>query len=132
EALRSVQGYDEQYRSNSSADLCQRLKRNGWIVEADTGSFVLHDVEPPGRPGYWAAHTVTDPNRTYHEARDWFRFEFAVHRGESRLGVRALYRSVGWILPLLLALGIRRGANRVATVTSLARGIRDALREPRD
>ncbi|MCI4317671.1 MAG: glycosyltransferase, partial [Thermoplasmata archaeon] len=93
EALRSVQGYDERYRSNSSADLCQRLKWNGWLVEADTGSFVLHDVEPPGRPGYWAAHTVTDPTRAYHEARDWFRFEFAVHHGESHLGVRALYRA---------------------------------------
>ncbi|MCI4318239.1 MAG: hypothetical protein L3J96_06835, partial [Thermoplasmata archaeon] len=72
-----------------------------------------------------------DPTRAYHEARDWFRFEFAVHQGESHLGVRALYRSAGWVLPLLVALGVRRGANRLATIGSLARGIRDAVREPR-
>ncbi len=75
EALRSVNGYDERYEINSSADLCRRLKARGWKVYAYSGSFVLHDVEPPGRAGYWAAHAVVDPERVYHEARDWARFQ---------------------------------------------------------
>ena len=76
EALRSVGGYDERYEINSSADLCRRLKARGWKVYAYSGSFVLHDVEPPGRAGYWAAHAVVDPERVYHEARDWARFQY--------------------------------------------------------
>ncbi|MCI4320855.1 MAG: glycosyltransferase [Thermoplasmata archaeon] len=127
-ALQSVGGYDERYPVNSSADLCQRLKKAGWRVEADTGAFVLHAVEAPGRPGYWAAHTSTDPARTYHETRDWFRFEYAMHAGDRILTLRALYHASGWILPLLLALAIRRGASRRATTAALLRGVRDAVR----
>jgi GT2 family glycosyltransferase len=127
-ALRQVGGYDERYRVNSSADLCQRLKQAGWKVEADSGCLVLHNVEPPGRPGYWAAHTVTDPGRTFYEASDWFRLEFELHRGERWLKSRAIYHSAGWILPLLLALAIRRGADRTATILALASGVREGLR----
>jgi GT2 family glycosyltransferase len=132
EALRAVGGYDEEYQINSSADLCQRLKANGWRVCADSGAFVLHDVEPPGRPGYWAAHTVTDPERTYHEARDWVRFQYSVHRGESAVVPRMLLHSAGWVGPLVLALGIRRDAHSMRTVEALAHGFLDGLRsQPR-
>jgi GT2 family glycosyltransferase len=131
-ALRSVSGYDERYRVNSSADLCQRLKQAGWTVESETGSFVLHNVEPPGRPGYWAAHAVVDPDRTFFETADWFRFQFAVHRGEPGLRMRVLYHSAAWIVPLLLALAVRRGARRLATSAALFRGMRDGLRSNPD
>lgn len=127
-ALQSVDGYDERFPVNSSADLCQRLKRAGWLVEADSGAFVHHNVELPGRPGYWAAHAVTDPERTYFEASDWFRLEFQIHRGQWGVAWRALYHSGTWILPLLLALVIRKGATRSATIAALVRGVRDGLR----
>ena len=132
EALRQVGGYDEGFTVNSSADLCQRLKRAGWLVEADAGSFVHHDVELPGRPGYWAAHTSTDPERTYHETIDWFRLERGIHSGEPALVARLLYHSIGWIAPLLVALAIRPGANRLRTLGAVVKGLRDGLGSVRD
>jgi GT2 family glycosyltransferase len=128
DALRSADGYDEHYQINSSADLCRRLKAGGWDVWAYSGAFVLHDVEPPGEPGYWAAHAVVDPARTYHEARDWTRFQYSVHQGESWITARILFHSVGWVGPLILALGIRKGSSRFRTIRALGLGLRDGVR----
>ena len=62
EALEEVGGFDERLVINSSMDLALRLKAKGWKVRAYTGAFTYHDVEPPGKLGWWAAHGAADPD----------------------------------------------------------------------
>jgi GT2 family glycosyltransferase len=128
EAIRSVDGFDVRLGMNSSADMCQRLKQAGWEAAADTGAFIDHDVEPPDRVAYWVEHQVSDPTRMYYEIRDWFEFQYRVHRGTPALRWRATYHALRFVLPLLLGLLLRRDARTGALLRSMVTGYSAALR----
>lgn len=93
DAFREVGGFDECLPVNSSADFCQRLKKAGWYVCANTGILTEHDVEPPGIPGYWAEHTVGDPARARLEVMDWLRFHRRWNGTRPLFVVRASYHA---------------------------------------
>lgn len=126
QALREVGGFDEALPVNSSADLCRRLKRAGWAVLAHTGSILLHDVPPPGVPGYWAAHS-NDPDRTFHEVRDWFVFQRRVHAGERIVSGRALWHSFPFLLAIPLGLLLLRKPGMISVLAAMTRGTRDGI-----
>ncbi len=130
EALEAVGGFDEQFPVNSSADLCQRLKSAGWQVVADTGILTRHDVEPPGVTGYWAEHTVRDPERARREVADWFRFHRRWGPGGRGFALRASYHALGFLLPELVAVGIRPARHRLRLLVALGRGYREGLVGP--
>ena len=66
-ALEQVGGFNERLVINSSMDLALRFKKKGWKVYAYTGCFIYHDVEPPGKIGWWAQHGTADPQRVRYE-----------------------------------------------------------------
>ena len=127
EALRRVGGFDERFPVNSSADMCQRVKRTGAEVWADTGVLTRHNVDPPGVPGYWAEHTVNDPERARYEVADWFRFHRRWNGNVSMFGLRASYHSLGFLIPQLIAGGFRRGGRPFVLLAALIAGWRDGL-----
>ncbi len=129
-AFDAVGGYDEGFPVNASADLCQRFKRAGWQVRADTGAFTLHDVEPPGVPGYWAEHAVADPDRMRYEVADWFRFHRIWNGAHTFFAAEATYHALGFLLPTSLALFLRAGTPRLRLLTEIVRGYRLGLRAP--
>jgi glycosyltransferase involved in cell wall biosynthesis len=132
DALRNVNGFDERLPFNSSADLCQRIKRTGREVYADTGVLTRHDVEPPGVPGYWAEHTVQNPERCRLEVADWFRFHRRWNGDHTLFGVRASYHAVGFIVPKLLAAGIRPDGRPVPLLAAMLSGWREGLASSRE
>ena len=125
-ALESVHGLDETLVVNSSMDLSLRLKARGWTVFSYTGGFVYHDVEPPGRLGWWAIHGAVDPERVRYEIRDWFILASRLRRNERffRIKVIAASRFVG---PNLLAYFLR-GRERSKLARSLITGYLEGLR----
>ena len=125
-ALESVDGFDETLVVNSSMDLSLRLKARGWTVFSYTGGFVYHDVEPPGRLGWWAIHGAVDPERVRYEIRDWFILASRLRRNERffRINVIAASRFVG---PNLLAYFLR-GRERSKLARSLITGYLEGLR----
>lgn len=127
EALRSVGGFDERLPFNSSADFCQRVKRAGWEVWADTGTLTRHDVEPPGVPGYWAEHTVQNPGRSRLEVADWFRFQRRWNGDHAFFSVRASYHAAGFMLSKLLAAAVRPAGRPIPLALAMLRGTRDGL-----
>lgn len=128
EALSEVGAFDERLPVNSSADFCQRLKRSGWQAFADTGALTRHDVEAPGVPGYWAQHTVQNPERCRLEVADWFRFHRRWNGTGALFGVRASYHALGFMVPQVIAATIHTEGRTVATTIALIRGARDGLR----
>jgi len=78
-ALRQVGGFDERLVVNSSMDFAQRLKGSGWRVYAHTAGIIRHDVELPGKLGWWATHGSVDPARVRYELRDWFLISKRLH-----------------------------------------------------
>jgi GT2 family glycosyltransferase len=126
EALESVDGFDETLVVNSSMDLCLRMKANGWKVFAYTGGFVYHDVEPPGRLGWWAIHGAIDPGRVRYEIRDWFILASRLRRNERFFRIRTIVAS-RFVVPNLLAYFLR-GRERSKLARSLITGYLEGLR----
>jgi glycosyltransferase involved in cell wall biosynthesis len=125
--LRRVGGFDERLPVNSSADLCQRIKQAGWEVWADTHLLTRHNVEPPGAPGYWAEHTVQNPERCRLEVADWFRFHRRWNNDGAFFALRASVHALGFVLPQLLASLIRRDGRTVPTLVAILRGWKEGL-----
>jgi GT2 family glycosyltransferase len=126
EALESVHGFDETLVVNSSMDLCLRMKANGWKVFSFTGGFVYHDVEPPGRLGWWAIHGAIDPERVRYEIRDWFIMASQLPRNEKFFQIRIIVAS-RFVVPNLLAYFVR-GRQRSKLARSLIAGYLEGLR----
>ena len=125
-ALESVDGFDETLVVNSSMDLCLRMKANGWRVYSYTGGFVYHDVEPPGRMGWWATHGAVDPGRVRYEIRDWFILASRLRRNEKLFRIRVIAAS-RFVIPHLLAYFVR-GRERTKLARSLITGYLEGLR----
>jgi GT2 family glycosyltransferase len=125
-ALESVIGFDETLVVNSSMDLCLRLKANGWKVFSYTGGFVYHDVEPPGRLGWWAIHGAVDPGRVRYEIRDWFILASRLRRNEKFFRIQVVIAS-RFVVPNLLAYFVR-GHERIRLARSLITGYLEGVR----
>ena len=125
-ALESVDGFDETLVVNSSMDLALRLKALGWRVFSYTGGFVYHDVDPPGRLGWWAIHGAIDPERVRYEIRDWFILASRFRRKEKFFRVRVIVAS-RFVVPNLLAYFVR-GRERSKLMRSLITGYLEGLR----
>lgn len=125
-ALESVNGFDETLVVNSSMDLSLRLKAHGWKVYSYTGAFVYHDVEPPGRLGWWAIHGAVDPARVRYEIRDWFILASRLRRNEKFFRVRVIAAS-RFVVPNLLAYFVR-GRERSKLARSLITGYLEGVR----
>jgi GT2 family glycosyltransferase len=126
-ALEDVAGFDERLVVNSSMDFCQRLKARGWRVVSDTGALIFHDVEAPGRFGWWAAHGSVNPERVRYEIRDWFLLMKRIHREENLLNLRLSVKSLRFVLPNFLAYALR-GKSRPKLFGSLMIGYVEGLR----
>ena len=125
-ALEDIGGFDERLVVNSSMDLCLRLKAKKWKVFSYTGGFVYHNVEPPGKLGWWAVHGAADPERVRYEIRDWF---IIMHRTEGNrhlFGIRAILQS-RFVLPNILAY-LTRGKSRKRLINRLFTGYLEGLR----
>jgi GT2 family glycosyltransferase len=126
EALEQVGGFDERLVVNSSMDLALRLKAKGWKVLAYTGVFIYHDVEPPGKLGWWARHGAVDPERVRYEIRDWFIIMGILHGTQRFYRVRAVAESTRFVVPNALAYVVR-GPYRRRAHTNLVRGYVEGL-----
>lgn len=129
DAVRPLGWYDERrFPVSSSADLCQRIKREGYAVWADSFAFTYHDVEPPGSPGFAAAHS-TDPVRLYYDKRDWYEFQRGIRIGERAFVVRALWHSTPGLATSFVSFIIRPDTRVIPLTIQMLRGVRDGLRE---
>ena len=128
DALDQIGGFDETLVMSSSADLAMRLESAGWKVYAHTGAFTLHDVEPPGRMGYWSSHRGVDPDRVFQDVRDWFILMRRLHPQSKWFAVHATRRALGFMVPNLLAYVIRRGPRGARAVEMLLRGYLSGLK----
>jgi GT2 family glycosyltransferase len=124
-ALENVDGFDETLVVNSSMDLCLRMKAKGWRVFAYTGGFVYHDVEAPGRLGWWAIHGAIDPGRVRYEIRDWFILASRLRRNEKFFRIKVIIAS-RFVIPNLLAY-FARGRERSKLARSLITGYLEGL-----
>ena len=125
-ALENVDGFDETLVVNSSMDLSLRMKANGWKVFSFTGGFVYHDVEPPGRLGWWAIHGAIDPGRVRYEIRDWFILSSRLRRQERFFRIQVIIAS-RFVVPNLLAYFVR-GHEKTKLARSLITGYLEGLR----
>jgi GT2 family glycosyltransferase len=125
-ALEEVGGLDESLSVNSSADLCQRLQRAGGRTVADTGSFIHHDVDPPGTGGFWAQHSV-DPDRLEREVADWFVFHRRLRPRVAGLRVRSLWHAASFLIATELAFALRADARLMPLSMKLAQGVARGL-----
>ncbi len=127
-ALVDIGGFNEAMAASSSADAALRLKRRGWRVLAHTGAFTFHDVEPPGRAGYWAEHGMADPERVYHDARDWFLLMRSLHPDQRLFPLRATAHAMGFMLPNGLSYFLRGGPRGRRALHQLLRGYLSGVR----
>ncbi len=128
-ALEEVGGFNEALAVNSSAELAIRLQKAGWSTYSCTNAFIYHDVEPPGRLGWWATHGIADPERVYYEVKDWFALMRFIHSEERFFKFRAAIHSARFILPNSLAYLVRGGPRRWKLLARLANGLTEALVE---
>jgi GT2 family glycosyltransferase len=126
QALEDVGGFDERLVVNSSMDFAQRLKAKGWGVYAFTGAFTYHDVDVPGKVGWWAGHGTADPERVRYELRDWFIITKRLHPDDPLFRIRFAMASLRFVLPNLSAY-VLRGKRRGALVRSLIQGYAEGL-----
>jgi len=119
-ALEQLNGFDERFVMSGSADFAIRLKQSGWNVCAYTGAFTFHDVEPPGQMGYWASHRAMDPERVFHDVRDWFALMRFLHADDDWFVLRATIHALGFMLPNGLAYLLRGGAQGRQSLKQLA------------
>jgi len=129
-ALQDVGGFDERLIVNSSMVLALKLKSKGWQVLSFTGSFIYHDVEPPGKVGWWATHGAGDPKRVRFEIRDWFIIMRMISGAKRFFMLRAVAESLRFTIPNLLAY-LLRGNSRRELVLSLVKGYIEGLRATR-
>jgi glycosyltransferase involved in cell wall biosynthesis len=127
-ALEQLGGFDETYVMSHSAAFALQLKQAGWDVRSDTGTFTLHDVEPPGRLGYWASHRAVDPDRIFQDVRDWFLLMRSLHPNDRWFAVRATRHALGFMLPNGLSYMLRGRELRSRAVGSMLRGYLSGLR----
>jgi GT2 family glycosyltransferase len=127
-ALEQVGGFDENFPINSSADLCQRLKEAGWEVGSDAGALTLHDVEPPGKPAYWAEHVTQDPERLRYEVADWFYFQRRWNGGRQLFRLQASWHALGFLFPTSIGIWTRPASARVRLSLEMFHGYLDGLR----
>jgi GT2 family glycosyltransferase len=125
-ALVEVGGFNERLMINSSMDLAVRLKKRGWKVLAYSGCFIYHDVEPPGRLGWWATHGAADPQRVRYEISDWFLIMRLIRGSQSLLTVRSAFQSLRFVLPNAFAYMIRGRARR-QLISSIAKGYAEGI-----
>ena len=125
-ALEEVGGFDERLVVNSSMDLCLRMKARKWGVFSYTGAFVYHDVEPPGRLGWWAVHGAVDPERVRYEIRDWFVITYRMRGMQRFFRFRAVFES-RFVIPNMLAYMVR-GRSRLSLGRALWKGYFEGLR----
>jgi GT2 family glycosyltransferase len=125
-ALDEVGGFDERLVVNSSLDFAQRLKAKGWGVFAFTGAYTFHDVDIPGKVGWWAGHGTADPERVRYELRDWFVITKRLHPRDAFFQARYFVTSLRFVLPNLLAY-LLRGQKKRALLGSLIRGYAEGL-----
>src|SRR2546422_1466659 len=126
-ALEDVGGFDENLVVNSSMDLCLRLKAKRWGVFAYSGSLTYHDVELPGKFGWWAAHGSADPERVRYEIRDWFIIRRKLLGEQRFFALRSVFESAKFVIPNLLAYATR-GRKKGAILRSLSLGYLEGLR----
>lgn len=127
-ALEDIGGFRETLEVNSSADAALRMKAKGWKVLAYSGAFIHHDVEPPGRLGYWAQHGAADPERVFHEVRDWFVLMRSLHVTERLFPFRATWHALGFLLPNGAMYLLRGGPSGRLAFRELVRGYVSGLR----
>lgn len=127
-ALLRIRGFDEKFVMSSSADLAIRLTRAGWRVAAYTGAFTLHDVEPPGRTGYWASHRGVDPERVFHDVRDWFLLMRCLHPHERWFAFTATRHALGFMLPNALSYLLRGGSQGRESLKQLVRAYLNSVK----
>jgi len=126
--LLSVGGFNENLPVHNSAYLALALKMKGMRVIAHTGSFIYHDVELPTNFGYWAEHEIPDPQRLKVEVKDWFVFMRMVHSGENLFVIRAIIRSLVFIMPNSVVYILRGGKERFGLIRKEFEGLIDGLR----
>lgn len=119
--LEEVGGFDETLVVNSSLDLAQRIKSHGWKVVSFTGAKVYHDVEVPGKLGWWAVHGSVDPERVRYELRDWFLIMRKLHHGGALVRIAFAIDALRFAAPNLLAYLVR-GSDRPRLLKSLLLG----------
>lgn len=125
-ALEEVNGFDERLMVNSSMDLAIRLKAKGWRVVANTGAFIYHDVDLPGKFGWWAAHGNADPRRVRYEIRDWFLIMKMLHGKETLFVPRTVLESSRFVIPNLASYALMGGVKSEA-VRNLLTGYIEGL-----
>jgi len=130
-ALEQLGGFDERFVMSGSADFAIRLKRAGWGVAAWSGVFTLHDVEPPGRVGYWASHRGVDPERVFHDVRDWFVLMRALHPGDRWFRLKATKHAAGFMAPNALSYLLRGGPKGRESLKQLIRAYLTSVRTQR-
>ena len=130
-AVEQLGGFGERFVMSSSADFAIRLKQAGWMVAAYTGAFTFHDVEPPGRTGYWASHRGVDPDRVFHDVRDWFVLMRSLHPGERRFLLKATRHAVGFMAPNALSYVLRGGSQGRESLKQLVRAYLSSVRTDR-
>jgi GT2 family glycosyltransferase len=131
-ALDEVGGFNEGLVINSSMDLALKLKSRGWKVLADTGAFIFHDVEAPGKVGWWATHGAVDHQRVQYEIRDWFLLRRELKPNEQFFTLKALLESSQFVIPNLFAYLVRGKSKRNlvrALMTGYIQGIVNSSRE---
>jgi GT2 family glycosyltransferase len=128
EALEQVGGFNERLVVNSSMDIAVRLKGLGWKAFAYTGSLIYHDVEPPGKLGWWATHGWADPKRVGYEMSDWFIIMRTIRGKKKFLTLRSILDSTRFVLPSSLAYLVRGKARREVMV-QLCRGYIEGIVE---
>lgn len=130
-ALEDVGGFDESLPVHNSTLLVFRLKSKDWRIVADTSSFIYHDVEIPGRFGYWAQHAIHDPERLFYEIRDWLILMRIIHPSIRFYSLRAIFRASRFIIPNTLVYLLSGRNVRMALLRNLATGLMAGLRESR-
>ncbi len=80
EALRDVDGLDENLAAGEEADLCRRLRQRGWRIVCVDAPMALHDLGMAGFGAYWrravrSGYAYADVGLRYAGTRDrmWLR-----------------------------------------------------------
>jgi GT2 family glycosyltransferase len=130
-ALMQVNGFSSDLQINSSGDLTLKLKLAGFRVLATSYAKIYHDVPLPGKFGYWSVHGRNDPKRVKLEISNWFTYMGEVHLESSFFIWKALFHSLGFILPNLLTYILLGGNNRKKLIENLLLGLLVSIRQPK-
>ncbi|ACG74101.1 glycosyl transferase family 2 [Anaeromyxobacter sp. K] len=115
EALREIDGSDEQLAAGEEADLCWRLRQRGWRIVCDAAVMGHHDLAMTGFRAYWRRAVRSG----YAYAQIGVRFA----RTSDPMWLRELVRNLV-VLPaallLAIAVGLAFGATGLAVLAALA------------